>query len=65
MGTSGKLQEAAAQEPDEPVLEVVGGNLRTSTKVVRKISHVAAVAQLVERELPKLEVTGSRPARRS
>src|SRR5271165_4549316 len=31
----------------------------------RKICSVAAIAQLVERELPKLEVAGSRPVRRS
>ncbi len=35
-----------------------------SRRPLRNICRIAAVAQLVERELPKLEVAGSTPVRR-
>src|ERR1700732_946335 len=42
-----------------------GATAHVTVEGLRNIKRRAAVAQLVERELPKLEVTGSRPARRS
>src|SRR5215207_2055102 len=43
---------------------VIAAPLVLSVRDTPKMGRAAAVAQLVERELPKLEVAGSKPVRR-